>query len=318
MRYAITIGVISCCFAASLITAPVRASETSCSPSKWGVDDQVGSANLITSEQILLSSKLIVQGKAKHLGIIIDKDTPAFGPRSLSMQIIQPGLEFGRVAFPNGFNYNDDVFQGWFGIGSQIDGLSHVGEHGEFYNCNRGVDFVHTTGVTQLGIEKIPPIVGRAVILDMAGYFGVKYMAGGRHFTAEDVKAVATQQATPIGKGDIVIFHTGWIEHVLPVDPDRWGSVEPGIAEDVATYLADLDVLAVGADTWGVDVIPPEKEGRPFQGHLTLIKENGIYILENMNVGPLVAEDVYEFFFVLGPVRVRGSVQSLVNPIALY
>jgi len=273
---------------------------------------------LITSEQILLSSKLIVQGKAKHLGIIIDKDTPAFGPRSLNMQIIQPGMEFGRVPFPNGFNYNDDVFQGWFGIGSQIDGLSHVGQHGEFYNCNQGVDFVHTTGVTRLGIETIPPIVGRAVILDMAGHFGVKHMKGGQHFSAKDVKAVAAQQETPIGKGDIVIFHTGWIEHVLPVDPIRWGSVEPGIAEDVATYLADIDVLAVGADTWGVDVVPPEKEGRPFQGHLTLLKENGIYILENMDVGPLIAEDVHEFFFVLGPVRVRGAVQSLVNPIALY
>ena len=245
-----------------------------CVPSKWGQDDEIGSANLITPEHILMSAKLIKQGKTKNLGITIDSSTPAFEPRTLSLQIIQPGQEYGRPAFPNGFVYNDDVFQGWFGIGSQIDGLAHVGINGEFYNCNKGVDFVHTTGVARLGIEKIPPIVGRAVVLDIAGHFEVSHLEGGQYFSTEDVVAIAKKQNTPIGKGDIVLFYTGWTDHMLTADPKQWGSVEPGMAEDVATYLADPDVLAVGADTWGVDVVPPEKEGRPFQGHITLIKEN--------------------------------------------
>ena len=308
-------------FAGALSLAPAHASEAkneNCTPSKWGPEDEIGSANLITPESVLESAKLIKRGKTKNLGIVIDSSTPAFGPRSLHMQIVQPGQEFGREAFPNGFNYNDDVFQGWFGIGSQIDGLAHIGQHGTFYNCYRGEDFVQITGVTKLGIEKLPPIVGRAVLIDMAGYIGVNHLEGGQYFTAEDVRGAVRKQGTSISKGDIVIFNTGWTEHVLPTNPELWGATQPGISEDVATYLASLDVLAVGADTWALDVVPSEKEGRPFQGHIILLKEHGIYILETMNVGPLVKEGVDEFLFVLGPVRIRGAVQSFVNPTAIY
>ena len=75
-----------------------------CKPVKWGADDEIGSANLITPKSVLLASQLIKKGKTQHLGIIIDNDTPAFGPRSLNLQIVQPAQEWGREAFPNGFN----------------------------------------------------------------------------------------------------------------------------------------------------------------------------------------------------------------------
>ena len=75
---------------------------------------------------------------------------------------------------------------------------------------------------------------------------------------------------------------------------------------------------AVGADTWGVDVVPPEKDGRPFYGHVTLLMENGIYILETMNTGRLAEENVTEFLFVLGQARVRGTVQMIINPVAIW
>jgi len=83
-------------------------------------------------------------------------------------------------------------------------------------------------------------------------------------------------------------------------------------------WLADQNVIAVSADTWGVEPIPPEKEGRPFYGHVTLLKENGIYILETMNTGRLAREDVHEFLFVLGQARIRGAVQMIINPVAIW
>ena len=73
----------------------------------------------------------------------------------------------------------------------------------------------------------------------------------------------------------------------------------------------------MGADTWGVDVVPAQHADRPFQGHVTLLKENGIYILETMNTGPLVRDEVFEFLFVLGQAKVRGAVQMFINPIAI-
>ena len=55
-----------------------------------------------------------------------------------------------------------------------------------------------------------------------------------------------------------------------------------------------------------------------FYGHVTLLKDNGIYILETMNVGPLLRDGVNEFMFVLGQPRIKGTVQAMVNPVALY
>lgn len=55
-----------------------------------------------------------------------------------------------------------------------------------------------------------------------------------------------------------------------------------------------------------------------FYGHITFLKENGIYILETMNTGRLAKERVHEFLFVLGQARVRGAVQMIINPVAMW
>jgi kynurenine formamidase len=289
-----------------------------CKPSPWGPDDEIGAANRITSESVLAASQLIKSGKVYSLGFTIDRDTPAFPPRALMLQVVQPGQQEGKRPFPNDFVYNDDAFQGWFGIGSQIDGLGHAGWDGIYYNCNNAKDFANITGLTKLGIEKIPPLVARGVVLDMAGHFGVQHMAAGQYFTADDIKAAAKRQGVELHQGDVILFHTGWTEHVLPTDPQQWTSGEPGISEDAAEYLATLGPVAVGADTWGVDVVPPQQEDRPFQGHLILLQQEGIYLLEMMNTGPLISDQAWEFLFVLGQAKIRGAVQMFVNPVAIH
>jgi kynurenine formamidase len=288
----------------------------SCQPSRWGADDEIGNANLITAESVLAASGLIKTGKTYSLGIIVDSTTPAFPPRGLSLQVVQPNQQESARPFST-MTYNDDVFQGWFGIGPQIDGLGHLGDNGMYYNCNHARDFAAVAGLTKLGIEKVPPIVARGIVLDMAAHFGVQHMDGGQTFSVDDVKAVEAKQNTPVREGDVVLFHTGWTDAKLKSDPDLWVSVEPGISDAVATYLAGKNVVAVGADTWGLDVVPAVNESEPFIGHQILLMRSGIYILETMNTGPLVRDEAFEFMFVLGQAKVRGAVQMIINPIAI-
>ena len=66
-----------------------------------------------------------------------------------------------------------------------------------------------------------------------------------------------------------------------------------------------------------MDVVPPQNPERPFHGHVVYLKENGIYVLETMNTGPLVRDGAFEFLFVLGQAKVRGAVQMFINPIAI-
>ena len=67
-----------------------------------------------------------------------------------------------------------------------------------------------------------------------------------------------------------------------------------------------------------MDVVPPIEGDKVFYGHVTFLKENGIYILEVMNTGRLAEEGVNEFLFVLGQARINGAVQMMINPVAMW
>ena len=288
-----------------------------CEHSKWGEGDELGNANLLTKELVLEASDLIKTGKVYSLGLVIDQNTPAYPPRSLSLSVVQPTQQFGKLGLPNA-TYNDDMFHGWLGIGSQIDGLGHIGgTDAIFYNCHDGKEFSETTGLTKLGIEKIPPIVTRGVLVDMARFFKKDFLEAGETFDVEDVIEALEIQDVTIEEGDVVIFHTGWTEAKYFSDPELWGSGTPGPTGEVSSFLASKNVVAAGADTWSYDVVPPIDLNEPYPGHQILLKENGIYILEAMSTGELAKDNVYEFLFVLGQAKVRGAVQMIINPIAI-
>ena len=292
-----------------------------CHSSKWGLKDEIGSANLISKENTLQAIKLVKKGMSHGLGIIIEPSMPSFPPRYTELQVVQPNQHFGRDTtsdFGYDITYNDDILQMWIGTGPQLDGLGHIGDGDVFYNCNKGEDFSFITGLTKLGIEKVPPLVGRGVLINMAKYFGIDNMEGGQGITRENIQEAVKQQNITLKKGDIIIFHTGWTDAKLRSSPEEWGSTIPGITNDAAVYLASLNPMAVGADTWGLGAVPPIEGDKVYYDHVTLIKENGIYILETMNTGKLASEGVSEFMFVLGQPKIKGAVQMIINPVALW
>ena len=303
-----------------MIVAQVATAEQ-CQPSKWGADDEIGSANHVSPKQTLMAVKLVKKGESHPLGIVVDPNMPAFPPRSMSLQVVQPGQHNDRQLKQDfGWDavYNDDLAQLWFGIGPQLDGLGHMGEHNEYYNCNKASDFIDFSGLKKLGTDKVPPMVGRGVLLDMARHFGVESLAAGQGISSADIKEAAKQQGVSIRPGDVVLIHTGWTDAKLASEPQTWVATQPGITNEAAAYLASLDPMAVGADTWGLEAVPPVAGDKLFYGHVELLKKKGIYILETMNTGRLAAEQVNEYMFVLGQARIKGTVQMIINPVALW
>ncbi len=307
--------------AAAAVASAGTAAAQDCKHSKWGPNDEIGAANYVTPEQVMMAAKLVKKGQSHPLGIVIDSKTPAYPPRGVTLQVVQPGQHNDRslekdVGWP--VVYNDDLAQLWFGVGSQLDGLGHLGESGMYYNCNKATDFIDITGLKKLGTHNIPPLVGRGVLINMAKHFGVETMKSGQPITTDDLKAAMKAQAIEVRQGDVVLIHTGWTDGMFEKDPKAWGSGEPGIDNDAGAFLASLSPMAVGADTWGLDVVPPPKGQKIFYAHAHLLKNNGIYILETMNTGRLAREDVKEFMFVLGQARIRGAVQMIINPVAMW
>ena len=298
---------------------PVSADD--CQFSKWGKDDEIGAANYVKPDQVLMASKLIKEGKTHSLGIVIEPGMPAYPPRYVELQVVQPGQQHGFdtvKTFDWPATVNDDLVQMWLGVGPQLDGFGHMGEKGRFFYCNEASEVTDITGMKQLGTEKIPPLVGRGVLLDMTEYFNVEYMELGQPITTKDIKMAALSQKVNFQKGDVILFYTGWTDKMLKNNPDLWNSGEPGITNDAAKYLSSLNPMAVGSDTWGVEVVPAIEGDKLFYGHITLLKENGILILETMNTGELARQNVNEFMFVLGQPKIKGAVQMIINPVALW
>ena len=100
-------------------------------------------------------------------------------------------------------------------------------------------------------------------------------------------------------------------------DPKAWVSGEPGTDNAAMEYLMTFNPMAVGSDTWGIDNVPPSKGDKVFYGRVTALQNNGVYLLETeyRKVGK---EGVKEFMFVLGQARVEGTVQMIINPVAIY
>ena len=295
--------------------------DSDCQPSIWGPDDEIGAANMISNENTLEAVKLIKKGMSHGLGIVIEPGMPAFAPRYTELQVVQPNQHFGRDTtsdFGYDITYNDDILQMWIGTGPQLDGLGHIGDDDIFYNCNKGEDFSFITGLTKMGIETVPPLVGRGVLINMAKHHGVSSMSGGQGITREDIKKAIKKQNIELKKGDIILFHTGWTDAKLKSSPEEWGASIPGITNDAAVYLSEFKPMAVGADTWGLGAVPPIEGDKVYYDHVTLIKENGIYILETMDTGKLAKENVTEFMFVLGQPKLKGAVQMIINPVALW
>lgn len=146
--------------------------DTSWYTSPYGKGDEIGAANLMTPDLVLQSVKLVKKGKTLPLAVPVDKHLPAFRHRSFNLYNIQPGEQGGKTLGSNKFSFNDELVNAWTGVGTKLNGIGHIGIDNVYYNGNIATDFVTVEGVKKLGVEKVPPMVTRAVVLDMTAYYG--------------------------------------------------------------------------------------------------------------------------------------------------
>jgi len=291
------------------------AADSAWHPSKWGGDDEIGAANLVTPESVLKAVKLVKTGKTYSLGVPIDKNLPAFRHRTFHLTNVQPDQAGGATAGPNKFTFNDEVVVGWTGVGTQLNGIGHIGIDHVYYNGHKAQDFVTVEGVTKLGIEKVPPIVARGVVIDMTALYGGSVVPEGTEFTVADIEKVLAMEGVAIQKGDVVLFNTGWLE-LIGKDNKKFLAVEPGIGMEAAQWLADKEIIAFGGDTWASEIYP-SKDGRLFQVNQFMLAKKGIYNLELIDSRALVRDKAWEFLFVLGQPLYKGSTQVNINPVAI-
>lgn len=285
-------------------------------PSKYGKNDTLGAINNLSADGVVKAAQLVKLGKTYPLGVVTGWETPAYPPRTYSITVLQGGDGTGTPVGSNKATGNDDLMFTWVGIGSQIDGLGHMGINHVYYNGMRAEDIVSPKGLKELSVDKLPPIVGRGILIDMTRYYETEMLEAGTAYNSKEIQEQASAQGIEIEKGDVVLFYTGWM-NLQGVDNTRLMSGAPGLGMDGAEFLAEKGVVAVGSDTWGLEAVPAENPEEIFPVHPLLLAKHGIYILENMDVRELAKDEGWEFMFVLGQPRFEGSVQAVINPVAI-
>ena len=300
-------------------------------PSKWGKDDTLGQVNMITDSSVLAAAQLVKTGKRYALGMEVSRETPAFGSRTVETFVVSSAAIFNNAGEGVGqgkVTGNDDWGLVFFGVGTQIDGLGHVGIDHTYYNGNRIQDFFHQSGLRKFSTSDIPPIVARGVLIDAVGY--LKETAPDKVMTVDghemlkpevavneaEIEGALKRQGVALASGDVVLLHTGYMD-MIDIDSARYMASQPGLGKGGALLLAGHDPIAVGADTFGLEIQPGEVKDVYLPVHQEFLAKRGIYVLENIVTRDLVRDQAWEFLFVLGQARLKGTVQMIINPVAI-
>ena len=114
--------------------------------------------------------------------------------------------------------------------------------------------------------------------------------------------------------GDAVIINTGWGKH-RGKNNGLYGSNTPGIGTEAGAWLVEQQPILVGADTCCVEF--RSAENRRLDVHSMMLIEHGIYLIENMKLDAIAAASVYEFLFIVQPLKIKGATGSAVAPVAI-
>lgn len=288
-------------------------------PSRYGANDELGTLNEMTHERIVAAAKLVGNGQVYSLGTEYRRENPGYPPRFWETTALNH-----RTVTPLGSNkfvWLEEEFSGTPGVGTQIDSLAHVGiEYApgdiRFYNGKKLSEVLTGNALlARWGMDTIPQVVTRGILADMVAYKG-RELEAGEAITAADIKACLAKQGTVVKPGDSLLIHTGWMRW-FKEDPKKFMSGEPGITVDVIEWAYENHLTAIGTDQWSSEAVPMVDKNQAWPVHCEAIAKRGFSWYQNLVLGELAKDRVYEFMFVFTHPKIKGNTQGIGNPIAI-
>jgi kynurenine formamidase len=280
----------------------------------WGDDDERGAVNLLTPAAVLAATAEVRSGEVLRLAAPITGGR-GFGlvgrPDPLHLMLRDGGDYAAGLPERGGFGFADDILTVPTHGVTHLDALSHVWRDGLMYN---GVPASNVTsrGARKLGIEKIPPIVTRGVFVDAAR--GAPRTPDSPVHIGE-LQSLLAEAGVDLRPGDALLVRTGWLaaSRAGEADAKAW----PGLHHDCGSWLAERQVVLVGADNPGVEAFPSGDPSCQVPLHLKLIRDHGILLSELLDLDLLASAKRPTFLFVLSPLPLVGGVGSPVSPVAI-
>jgi kynurenine formamidase len=282
-------------------------------PSKWGANDERGSANHQKPAAVLNAVKLVKTGEVIELGHVLGPAMPFFGTRRFDMHMKRTFMN----QFTNMRGSNEEIVISEIGqVGTQFDGFAHQTHLNSWYNCYKVDENSTRSGFNKLGVHNVGALFTRGVLIDVAGYKGVEMLGDTYEITVEDIEGALKKQNTTLQPGDAVIINTGWGK-LYGKDNARFVKSCPGIGVKAAEWLIARDPMLLGSDNWPVEVAPNPDKTISLPVHQIALVVNGVHLLENLKLDELAAKGIYEFAFIMQPLKIQGGTGSTVVPIAV-
>lgn len=283
---------------------------------RWGAEDERGAVNHIGPEQVRRASALVRSGEVLRLAQPLSPKTPVPAHRCGMQHFMgRDGGDYAAGAGrPGGFQFAEDTVIMPLHFGTHVDALCHAWCDDQLYNGYLGQTIRSTTGAQKLGIDKMPPIVTRGVLLDIVALHGGALVQG-TPIGADDLRRAAAAAGVSPERGDVVLLRTGWLEFHAK-GPKHDFNVEAGIDVSAAEWLLECEVAMVGADNFAVEVLP-FAQGQVFPVHQKLIRDFGVPLLEGVDLAPLIGRGRAEFLFICSVLPFVGGTGSPVAPVAV-
>jgi kynurenine formamidase len=221
------------------------------------------------------------------------------------------------------FRGTDDIIIMPLQSGTQWDAMGHVVFENQIYN-GFGAEWVSSRGAIKGDVAQASGgMVGRGVLLDIPRALGVDWLEPGFAIGAEELERAEDHAGLEVGAGDFVFVRTGAMAAARAAGTwgDYAGGPAPGLGLASVDWVADHDIAAVAADTWGLEVRPNETPDVFQPLHLVFIVHMGLWLGEIFDLEPIAddcAEDgVYEFMFCGPPLPFTRAVGSPLNPMAI-
>lgn len=229
--------------------------------------------------------------------------------------IYSMGKMHNDAFYEKGLSAANDFFASGTHTGTHIDAIGHISCNGHLHG---GFDAEEnqskTEGLKVHSIMDAAPIIKRGVLLDIARFANVDILDHDFEITADVLESAVESQGIELKKNDAVLVRTGWANHYS--NPRLYLSGDkgvPGVTESGARWLVQNGMSITGSDTVAYEKQPTHE----LPVHRYLLMEQGIHIMEVLNLEALASSQVYEFLFICLPLRIKGGTGSPIRPIAI-
>jgi len=221
----------------------------------------------------------------------------------------------GDLIYQGGRTSASCVFTTGGHTGTHIDAIGHHALDGKIYgDIEISSHQDYREGLHRGGIEMTPPIIQRGLLLDIPKFKGVQILPEKYAVTDNDLKEAENLQGVEVKKNDVLLVRTGWFKH-WPSPSEYPKNSAPGIGRSAASWMAHKQISLTGSDTIAYECLSTECMDPGV--HTILLVNNGIQIMEVLNLEELSEKSVYEFLFIALPLKILGGTGSPIRPVAI-